>query len=64
MITADEAKKELEWLAGLDYFPKVRGAVEALVTALCAADTVEIAHRAVLDWLGESRKAPTPGDLQ
>lgn len=65
MIDRKTALKQVNRLAGLDYFPAVAEAQEVLVDVLVqTARTPGEAELAIADWLVNNRQAPKPIELR
>ncbi len=64
MIDSKTAARQLERLAGLDYFPKEAPAKKELRLAIECALTEQIANSVVSDWLAESNNCPKPSEIR
>lgn len=65
MIPATEATKQVQRLAGLDFFPRSDpAALKELRVAAEAAYTPEILTAVVDDWLASERECPKPADIR
>ncbi len=63
-VSRSYASLQVSRLAGLDYFQMLpQPAIDALVLALCRADSDIIATAVVNEWLETSPTRPTPFDI-
>lgn len=60
MIEKPEAKKQVMRFSGLAFFPLTTEAMNELVMAMCAFETVKAAKAFADDWLERNTETPKP----
>jgi hypothetical protein len=63
MIDITLARRLVQNLSGLSFFPRVEEGEQQLVLALRNAHSEIIAAKVITDWIAERRECPTPADL-